>query len=417
MLEKVTVAQLGARRHYAVPRALHMAGILEAFHTDVFLSETMANRVGHIGRKTPILSALTRLAGRSAPDLPEELVRSYTWLMIRSRVWRRLVSGPKDETNRWVSLGEQFATEVSRNINSRKTNVFAFTSAARELFQSNKALGGRNILDQATAPRKQEVELIQREARTFSSWTKRPEEKSYLAAYHARQIEELELADLVLCASTFAKKLVEAEGVNPQKIQVVPLGIEPSGYYSRPAERHDKENLRVLFVGDDGLRKGIGYLDQAVRKLSSGHVKVRVIGNLGLNSRGERSLTERMELFGGLPRSAVRSHFEWAHVLVLPSVSDTFGLVILEALSVGVPVVATNHTCAPDVVREGVDGFVIPIRDSDALADKLERLASDPTRLGEMSNSALERAREFTLDKYGERLVTAINSVCGTNRL
>lgn len=393
-----------------MPIAFHAAGILDAFHTDIFLTETMARQAAVVGNKLTNWRALSRLAGRTAAGLPYEQVHSYPWLALRSSFGRQFNKGDEDPTARWLWLGERFATSVSKNLGARKGNVYAFTSAARELFQANSAAGGRNILDQATAPRKQEISLVREEARNFASWTRWCQPNDQFDAYYERQLEELELADLVLCASSFAKAAVESEGVNPAKIRVVPLGIEIGGdkVNAGGVDRREMDCLKVIFVGDDGLRKGIGYLDQAVRKLSSSRIRVRIVGNLDLNARGLVHLRERMELLGSVPRSAVRSHFEWADVLVLPSVSDTFGLVVLEALSAGLPVVATNHTCAPDVVREGVDGFIIPIRDSDTLADRLDQLASDPARLSEMSANARERAQDFTLNKYSKRLVVAV---------
>jgi glycosyltransferase involved in cell wall biosynthesis len=91
----------------------------------------------------------------------------------------------------------------------------------------------------------------------------------------------------------------------------------------------------------------------------------------------------------------------------LPSVSDTFGLVILEAMASGVPVISTTHTCAPDVVRDGIDGFVTPPRDAEIIAARLEQLADDRELLGSMSAQARARALEFNVDRYAERLVAA----------
>lgn len=403
-LHKVAVAQLGARRHYAVPRALYVAGILHEFHTDLFMSPSAARCVQFCGRIIGSPSAISRLSGRSADGIPSSYVVSYSWLAVYSRLRNLGVSRIGQSASDWLWLGECFAKNVSKRLRPETQAVYAFTSAARELFLQNKYDGRRSILDQATAPRKQELALVDEEARRFSSWIEREASSVDPGMYHERQLEELELADVILCASGFVKSMVESEGVHPTKTRVVPLGINTNGMKIQATKRRKQGNLRVLFIGDDGLRKGIGYLDQAIRKMPISKITVRVVGNLGFNSSGLSHLAQRMELVGRVPRTEVVKQFEWADVLVLPSVSDTFGLVVLEALKAGLPVVATQNTCAPEIIREGVDGFVVPIRESDILRERLEQLMSNPDLLAEMSHNALERVTEFSLAKYSERL-------------
>jgi glycosyltransferase involved in cell wall biosynthesis len=84
-------------------------------------------------------------------------------------------------------------------------------------------------------------------------------------------------------------------------------------------------------------------------------------------------------------------------------------MVQLEALASGLPVITTPN--AGSVMRDGVDGFVVPIRDAEALAEKIELLAKNPELLAWMSHNARERAQEFSWEKYGERLVETISGV------
>jgi glycosyltransferase involved in cell wall biosynthesis len=99
-------------------------------------------------------------------------------------------------------------------------------------------------------------------------------------------------------------------------------------------------------------------------------------------------------------------HYRWADVFVLPSVCEGSATVCYEALAAGLPVITTPH--AGSVVRDGLDGYIVPIRDSGAIAQKLERLASDPELLTAMAANAAARAREFTIARYAERLLAVI---------
>jgi len=102
----------------------------------------------------------------------------------------------------------------------------------------------------------------------------------------------------------------------------------------------------------------------------------------------------------------VRRHYQWADVFVFPTICDSFGIVQVEALAAGLPVITTAN--AGSVVRAGIDGFIVPIRDAAAIAEKLDRLAADPDLLKKMSFAAVDRAREFSWEKYGERLVATV---------
>jgi glycosyltransferase involved in cell wall biosynthesis len=105
----------------------------------------------------------------------------------------------------------------------------------------------------------------------------------------------------------------------------------------------------------------------------------------------------------------VRSEFLAADVFVFPTLADSFAMTHLEALACGLPVITTRN-CG-SVVRDGVDGFVVPIRDPAALAERIQQLLEDRALRHRMSVNARERAREFTWARYGERLIDAIRRV------
>jgi glycosyltransferase involved in cell wall biosynthesis len=97
-------------------------------------------------------------------------------------------------------------------------------------------------------------------------------------------------------------------------------------------------------------------------------------------------------------------------VLVFSSLFEGFGLVVTEALSQGLPVITTPHTCGPDILEDGVDGFIVPIRNPEAIAEKLEHLASDRSLLAEMSQAALKKARILSWAEYRRRIVEVVST-------
>jgi glycosyltransferase involved in cell wall biosynthesis len=109
---------------------------------------------------------------------------------------------------------------------------------------------------------------------------------------------------------------------------------------------------------------------------------------------------------GQVPRSQVQEEFRRADLFVLPTLAEGMALVHLEAMACGVPVITTPN-CG-SVVRDGMDGYIVSIRDATALADRVEELCRDRALRESMSQSARRRARDYTWYRYGERLIAAL---------
>jgi glycosyltransferase involved in cell wall biosynthesis len=116
-----------------------------------------------------------------------------------------------------------------------------------------------------------------------------------------------------------------------------------------------------------------------------------------------------MELLGAVPRSEIFNHYTWADVFLLPSICEGSATVIYEALAAGLPVICTAN--AGSVVRDGIEGFIVSVGNYEAIADKLELLATNPELRSEMSKNARQRAKEFTLDGYQKRLIKIIAKI------
>ena len=104
-----------------------------------------------------------------------------------------------------------------------------------------------------------------------------------------------------------------------------------------------------------------------------------------------------------IPRSEMAEQYEWADVFLLPSLCEGSATVTYEAMFQGLPVICTPQTGS--TVRDGIDGFIVPARDSDAIVEKLERFAAKPDLLAAMAESACQNSTDYTLEKYGERLI------------
>jgi alpha-maltose-1-phosphate synthase len=223
----------------------------------------------------------------------------------------------------------------------------------------------------------------------------------------ARKDDELRLATRVIVASMFTKQTL-AESPCTAKIDIVPYGAPPaiSGDIAKPSGK-----LKVLFAGSLGQRKGLSYLLKAIDILKS-KLELTLLGRKAAAGCGPlESAVRKHRWLPSLSHDAVLREMHRHDVLVLPSLFEGFGLVILEAMAQGTPVIATEHTAGPDIIEDGVDGFVVPLRSAEAIAEKLDLLAGDRERLISMKSAAQRKAGSFQWESYRDGLVRVAREV------
>jgi glycosyltransferase involved in cell wall biosynthesis len=209
----------------------------------------------------------------------------------------------------------------------------------------------------------------------------------------AKEEAEYEEADAIFVPSTFARQSFLDAGIEPHKVVAIPIGIRLEEFF--PVPKRD-DTFRVLCVAMISLRKGIGYLLEAMSRLRLPTSELVLRGTILPESRGILSPhAGQFKLQPPLPRSGMRDLYSQASVLVLPSIEDGFGQVIVQAMACGVPVIATTNTGGPDVITDGKDGFIVPIRDAGAIADRLEYLYRNPDARAQMGQAALETVRAW----------------------
>ena len=161
--------------------------------------------------------------------------------------------------------------------------------------------------------------------------------------------------------------------------------------------------MRVLFLGQVILRKGIPYLLEAARLLQNEPVHFDVVGPVGISDEAMKTAPPNLTFHGRINRDQVRAWYDQADVFVLPTISDGFAITQLEAMAHGLPVLATAN-CG-EVVTDGVDGFVLPLRDGEALARALVRYVENRDLLRDQQSAAREKATQFTRGRLAQNLV------------
>ena len=411
---QVMVAQMGARMHYAVPLILHRAGMLAQFFTDTYVGP---GSILHFFQKLsswvpePIKPlAVKRLLGRNAQGLPAEKVTAFNLLGVRYAWALHRVTGVEDLGRIYGEYDSRFVKTFLREKLPAADAIYVTQIDAFQAFRHLQGMGMRKIYEQAMAPLSIHHRLYAEEDRLWPGWESPYPNIDFHLLGQEWQRQGWELADAIVCPSEFVAQGLKASGISAGKIFVIPYGINVTQFtVPRTPWRGDRP-LRLLFLGGVRLGKGPQYLLSALSSLHQLKVEVRFVGPVLIRETFRHLFSNVGELTGQVARSEVPRHLAWADVFVFPSICEGSATVVYEALAAGLPVITTPN--AGSVVRDGVDGYIIPIRDAGALAEKIDHLAQNPELLMWMSDNARKRALDFSLERYGQRLSEAIIQVC-----
>ncbi|MCE0497502.1 MAG: glycosyltransferase family 4 protein [Methylacidiphilales bacterium] len=232
----------------------------------------------------------------------------------------------------------------------------------------------------------------------------------------ARRVGEYEIADAILCPSHFVKDSFISEGFPIDRIFVVPYGLS---LQTRETPISGPDNIfRVLYVGQLGVRKGLRYLFDAFARLRHPKKELWIVGPRNLQTGIEGIQPPEGTHFPGVLKGErlARAYLD-ASVFVLPTLEEGLALVIGEALSFGLPVIATFNSGGTDLFQDGREGFLVPIRSPEALAEKMQQLADDPGLRRQMAEAARARATELNgWETAGENLVDALKRMVRSDR-
>ncbi len=224
---------------------------------------------------------------------------------------------------------------------------------------------------------------------------------------------EIELASAVFVGSSFVKDSFVVSGVASSKIVTIPYGVDV-GTFRPPEGKRTDGKFRAFFAGQLGQRKGLLYLLRAFKAFQRPGTELRVAGRVVGDSNAFAQYAHLYEYLGHLTRPALAAAFQEADVFVFPTLLEGMPLTLLEAMAAGLPVITTTHGPA-DIVRDGIDGFLIPIRDEQAIIEKLTYLHEHPDERRQMGRNARERALSFTWEAYGAKALLALEELAFAN--
>jgi len=231
-----------------------------------------------------------------------------------------------------------------------------------------------------------------------------PEMRSTFRANPARLIrrciKEVREAEYILVPSDYVRDSVLPFGADPDRIFMLPYGVDLTMF--TPSASKPGPPFKILFAGHIGIRKGVYYLLEAVRKAAIPDIQVVLLGKIEGDGKWLEKYQDLFVHRRHLPHQEIPAVFSDADIYVFPSLHEGSTVSIYEAMASGLPVVTTPN--AGSVVRDGTDGFIVPIRDIDALCDRIKRLYQDTALRESMGQSAAVHANQYSWDAYSQRI-------------
>ncbi len=266
--------------------------------------------------------------------------------------------------------------------------------------------GGRFYCDRGSSHQRYQEALVTEEFRRWGVDAPVSDERD-----NAREDEIYAIADGITVPSSFAARSFVEMGIAADKVHTIPYGVRLESF--TPTASPPADRFEVLFVGGVSLRKGIPYLLEAFAQVRHPNKRLRIVGALSREMAPvlAKLPQQHVELLGLLPQTGVADLMSSSHLLVLPSIEEGLALVQGQSLACGCPVLATTNTGAEDLFTDGVEGFIVPIRDAGALRDRMQLLCDTPALQQQMRAAALRRVKTLGgWETYGDRWMELLHA-------
>ncbi|MFA4903617.1 MAG: glycosyltransferase family 4 protein [Desulfobaccales bacterium] len=228
-----------------------------------------------------------------------------------------------------------------------------------------------------------------------------------------RELQEYQEADVIAVPSQFVKETFLQQGISEARLIHVPYGVDLTNFY--PAPKNDKV-FRIIFCGAISIRKGVHYLLQAFAELNLPRAELWLVGPMTdeIMPFWHKWASPSIRHQGPFPERELYKYYSQGTIFCLASIEEGLAMVQAQAMACGLPVICTKNTGGADIVREGQDGFILPIRDVEALKEKILYCYEHPAACAALGESARQRVQTgFTWSDYGEKIFAAYHKLLG----
>ena len=384
---------------------------------EAFLTGFVFNKNGGFAK---LLAAIPGGTGQGlARELGRRTVTAVSADLVETRAFWEVIRtladksglGPKLVDRIWDHLSRNFTAAAGRRLHKGVGAVYAYEYTALEAFAAADKLGVAKILDFPSLNSRQ-FQQLQREQKARFPELADPFDSYFEPLFEIRQARrdaEMRAADIIITNSTVTRASHIAGGADPARTFAVPYGAPPVLEGMERRSRDTSKPMRVIWAGTFSIRKGAHLFVDAWRQLGAGQAAVAdVFGAVTLPQRLLRAAPDGMKFHGSVVQATLFAAYQAADVLIFPTLSDGFGMVVTEAFSRGLPVITTDQAGASDLVRNRENGFVIPAGSATGIAEALHWCLEHRAQLAEMSEAAQATARKWQWADYRAALHSVV---------
>jgi len=412
---KFIVSLLTARRGYDVARVLYNKGLLDSLFTDLYYAPNQI--VGNILNRV-LPSKIIKNLHRYQSPIPTEKVHYDLSLGIKFRYelennksgdyYKAQVSAYKKLNKNVISYAKVLGIQ-------ERLAFFGFDTACLELFEWGKSQDCHLVMEQCVAPRSTQIKMHQ----YFEDSNKKSAQKmvEHCKNLQEREEKEWQMANTIIAPSTFVKDELIAAGAPFEKIRIVPFGYNRFCSFNDANENIEFRfgnkggKIKILFAGNAGQRKGIYDLFSIAKHMKAENVHFYIAGSIEEDCRKyfDNVKLNNVTFLGKLSQADLQKAYRKADIFFFPSYLEGSAMVLLEAMSLGIPVVTTYESGS--IIKHTHDGFISSAGDQNDMKHWLSKLVADPDLRYKISKNALQTSTRYSLEQYSNQLTKALVNV------
>ena len=356
------------------------------------------------------------LSNRTYPLAPDALKTHFFPEVLRLLCQRLgLRSFTRHELGRWSadSIFQNHDQWVARWIAQHASSaqglqaVYGYEDSCLQTFQAAKKQGLRCIYELPIAYWETSQSILKEESLRYPAWEPTLLGNRDSGEKNNRKKEELSLADLILCPSTFVKHSLPKSILQKTPIAITPYGGPTIAPRKTVPPAH---KLRCLFVGSLTQRKGLADVFEAFKLLKRPDLELIALGQPILPLSFYYQQYPALQWERPRANADILEFMKTCHLLILPSLVEGRAIVQLEALACGLPIIITGHTGGEDLVDSFKTGLLVPIRSPHKIAEALSWFADNKGLLPQLQELCIQKAQTHSWDHFKQRLITALQT-------
>ena len=398
-----TFVSYGSRDFYQVPLALKEVGLLDSIVTDLYVGNSHLD----FFEFAPLVHAL--LKKRNLRKLGNCVTFNIFFIKILSELSLRILRCNPRVVD--TCLDELLSKAASFYLKTGdKKAVFCYSYYWNEIASSIQrgSWRGASLVFQVH-PHPGQIQRDLRMDREITGLSYLPDKEEACSEREiASYTSNLQQASLIICSSRYTSKGLTEHGIPSENVAIVPYGFatqEKYGDHFGPFSMEDRWScirpLKLLFVGQLAYRKGLHHLLKAVSRFTSRQVTLSIVTRShSMPQELAGLISSNVHVYTQIDKEELRYFYSTHHLFTMPSLVEGFVLVYLEAMSNGLPVLATLNTGIADLILDNEHGFIVPVSCSDSIVERLERILAGHIDLREMSQNSLGLAQAYSWEDF-----------------